>query len=70
MGQTITVRISQELSSWLAGEAKRAGVSQGRIVRDQLDKARASAGTQRFMRHAGAIKGSKDLSRRKGYSRI
>lgn len=69
MGETITIRLNKELSSWLAGEAERAGVSQGKIVRDQLEKARSVAGSQAFMRHAGSKKGAKNLSARKGYSR-
>jgi hypothetical protein len=68
MSQTISIRLNKELSVWLAGEARRAGVSQGRIVRDQLEKARNSAGSQAFMRHAGTVKGPKNLSERKGYA--
>jgi predicted transcriptional regulator len=69
MGQTITVRLTRELASWLEQVAAKMGVSQGRIVRDQLEKARASTSSQAFMRLAGAVSGSKDLSSRKGFSR-
>jgi hypothetical protein len=41
----------------------------GRIVRQQLERARAEEGSQRFMRHAGKIRGPKDLSERRGFSR-
>jgi hypothetical protein len=68
MGHTITVRLEKELAAWLEEEARKTGVSQGRIVRDQLEKARAGA-NQPFMRLAGAVRGAKDLSRRKGFSR-
>jgi len=69
MGQTITVRLTKELASWLEQIAARIGVSQGRIIRDQLEKAKASASSQAYMRLAGAVRGPKDLSSRKGFSR-
>jgi hypothetical protein len=69
MSQTITVRLSKELADWLARAAAKSGVPQGKIVRDQLERARAHDSTQRYMRLAGSIRGPKDLSRRKGFSR-
>jgi predicted transcriptional regulator len=68
MGETLTVRLPKELAEWLERTAKRTGVSQGKIVRDQLEKARARAADQRFMRLAGVVRGPKDLSQRKGFS--
>ena len=68
MGHTITVRLDRELSAWLEAEAARTGLSQGKIVRDQLERARAGGG-QPFMRLAGSIRGPKGLSTRKGFSR-
>jgi len=70
MGHTITVRLDKELADWLEREARRTGVAQGKIVRDQLEKARAGAATQRFMRLAGIVRGGpRDVSTRKGFSR-
>ena len=69
MGQTITVRLTKELAAWLERVAARTGVSQGRIVRDQLEKAREGAASQSFMRLAGVVRGARDLSSRKGFSR-
>ena len=69
MSHTITIRINKDLSEWLAAEASRAGVSQGKIVRDQLERARNGAGSQPFMRLAGAMKGARNLSQRKGFAR-
>jgi predicted transcriptional regulator len=69
MGHTITVRLSEELAAWLEEAAERSGVSQGRLIRDQLEKARASGEAQGFLRLAGAVEGPEDLSRRKGFSR-
>jgi predicted HicB family RNase H-like nuclease len=36
MRQTITVRLSKELAAWLEDAAAKSGVSQGKLVRDQL----------------------------------
>jgi hypothetical protein len=69
MGHTLTIRIDKDLAAWLEAEATRTGVSQGKIVRDQLERARNTRGTRRFMRLAGTIDGPQDLSRRKGFSR-
>ncbi len=69
MSQTITVRLTKELAAWLEQVAAKMGVSQGRIIRDQLEKARARSSSQSFMRLAGAVRGPRDLSSRKGFSR-
>jgi len=69
MRQTITIRLSKDLAAWLEDTAAKSGVSQGKLVRDQLEKARTSNGAQAFMRLAGTVCGPKDLSRRKGFSR-
>lgn len=68
MSQTITVRLNKELSTWLEKTAARIGVSQGQIVREQLEKAKSTKADKPFMRLAGIMNGSKDLSQRKGYS--
>lgn len=69
MSHTITVRINKDLAEWLENTASKAGISQGKIVRDQLEKARAAGSERRFMRLAGAINGPRDLSARKGFSK-
>jgi hypothetical protein len=70
MGHTITVRLGRDLAEWLERESRRTGVAQGRIVRDQLERAKASASTQSFMRLAGIVHGGpRDVSARKGFSR-
>lgn len=69
MGHTISVRINADLvAAWLEETATRNGVSQGKIVRDQLEKAR-SGDAKGFMRLAGSVDGPEDLSSRKGFSR-
>jgi hypothetical protein len=69
MSHTITVRLDAELATWLEKVAAKRGVSQGKIIRDQLEQARAKSTTRSFMRLAGSVKGSSDLSSRKGFSR-
>ena len=68
MRQTITIRLDKDLAAWLENTAAKSGVSQGKLVRDQLEKARTNNGTQAFMRLAGTVRGSKKLSKRKGFS--
>ena len=69
MSQTITIRLTPDLAEWLDATAAKSGVSQGKIVRDQLEQARKQAASQSFMRLAGTVRGPKDLSRRKGFTR-
>ena len=69
MSHTISIRVSEELAAWLEDTAVKSGVSQGKIVREQLEKARTAAANQGFMRLAGSVKGPKNLSSRKGFSR-
>ncbi len=68
MGHTITVRLNRDLAAWLERMSEKTGVSQGQIIRDQLEKAKEGASGQSFMRLAGAVRGPKDLSARKGFS--
>jgi hypothetical protein len=69
MSHTITVRLSKELAAWLERAAAATGVSQGKLVRDQLEKAKAGSPQRSFMRLAGTVRGPKDLSARRGFSR-
>lgn len=69
MGHTITIRLDRELAEWLERQSASTGMSQGRIVRDQLEKARMGGTVRPFMRLAGVVRRSADLSTRKGFSR-
>jgi len=69
MSHTLTIRLTRELSDWLRGVSAATGVPQGKIVRDQLEKARGSGSKRRYMRLAGAVRGARDLSTRKGFAR-
>lgn len=68
MSHTITIRLTRDLAEWLEETAARAGVSQGQLIREQIEKAKAENAGRAFMRLAGAVRGPKDLSRRKGFS--
>jgi predicted DNA-binding protein len=68
MRNTITVRLPEELAEWLETAAARTGVSQGKIIREQLEKARDKE-ERPFLRLAGKIAGPADLSSRKGFSK-
>jgi predicted transcriptional regulator len=68
MSNTITVRLPEDLAEWLNDAARRTGVPKGRIIREQLEKARISP-KRPFLRLAGMVTGPADLSSRKGFSR-
>lgn len=68
MRNTISVRLPEHLAEWLKSSAAKAGVSQGRVIREQLEKARG-AEARPFLRLAGKISGPSDLSSRKGFSK-
>jgi hypothetical protein len=68
MSNTITVRLPGDLAQWLAKTARETGVPRGRIIREELERARKSE-RRPFLRLAGAVAGPKTLSTRKGFSR-
>ena len=68
MSHTITIRVPVDLATWLEQIAAQTGMSQGQIVREQLEKARQRS-SRSFMRLAGTVRGPEDLSTRKGFSR-
>jgi len=68
MRDTFTVRLTQDLAEWLDGTAQKTGMSRGAIIRMELERARKSP-KKPFLRLAGAIEGSADLSARKGFAR-
>jgi len=69
MGHTVTIRLTKELAAWLDQVSKSSGIPRGRIIREQLERARARRPEQSFMRLAGTVRGAPDLSKRKGFSR-
>jgi hypothetical protein len=69
MSKTLTIRLPEELASWLEQASEQSGIPKGRIVREQLEKARDGGKQPAFMRLAGSVRGARDLSTRKGFSR-
>ena len=68
MGHTLTIRLPRELAEWLERTSARTGLPQGRIVRQELERAK-TAERKGFMRLAGSVRGARDLSSRKGFSK-
>jgi hypothetical protein len=69
MSNTVTVRLPEDLVAWLRENARRRGISQSQVIKDQLEKARDGTPTQAFMSLAGSVESAKDLSQRKGFKR-
>lgn len=70
MSHTLTIRVQDGLARWLAESARGMGVSQGQLVRQELERARqGDTQGRRFMRLAGSVRLASDLSTRKGFSK-
>jgi metal-responsive CopG/Arc/MetJ family transcriptional regulator len=69
MSSTITVRLPEDLAAWLDSASRKAGVSRGQIIRDQLQLARARE-KRPFLHLAGSVEGPRDLSTRKGFAKV
>jgi predicted transcriptional regulator len=67
MGNTLSIRLPEDLAKWLDETARKTGVPKGKLIRQQLEKMRSAEGKP-FMRLAGTIAGPPNLSTRKGYS--
>ena len=52
MSHVITIRLNKELATWLDQAAAEIGVSQSQLIRDELERAKASGSTQSFMQLA------------------
>ena len=68
MGNTLTIRLSEDLDRWLEETARRTGLSKGGIVKMELERARQTP-ERPFLDLAGTISGPANLSTRKGFSR-
>lgn len=68
MSNTLTIRLPDDLARWLEETSRESGLPRGRIVKMELERAQKNA-SKPFMRLAGTIEGSPDLSSRKGFSR-
>ncbi|MDE0218795.1 MAG: hypothetical protein OXJ90_05970 [Spirochaetaceae bacterium] len=65
----MTIRLHEDLAEWVETTAKAMGVSQGRLIREQLEQARREdLQSRRYLRLAGSVRLAPDLSTRKGFS--
>jgi hypothetical protein len=69
MSHTLTIRLTDELLTWLKETSRRTGIPVGRLVRQELERAKGARHEQPFLRLAGKINGPPDLSSRKGFSK-
>jgi predicted DNA-binding protein len=68
MSRTLSIRLTADQAAWLKATSRKTGIAQGKLVREQIDRARTSV-EPAFMRLAGSMTGPPDLSMRKGFSR-
>lgn len=70
MSRTFSIRLPKDLADWLAKSAAATGVSQGKLIKDVLERARAAGEKRRYLRLVGCVRGlPADLSSRRGFSR-
>jgi hypothetical protein len=74
MGNTLTIRLPEELQRRLREKARRIGLPVGRVVREFVERGLSqdepADGNQAWRKYVGiAADGRPDLSSRKGYSR-
>lgn len=68
MSTTLSVRLGEDLARWVEEQARATGRSQGSLVKEALEKVRQAERDKPFMKLAGSVDGSEDLSQRKGFS--
>jgi predicted DNA-binding protein len=68
MGDTLTIRLPEELQKRLRERSRRTGLPVNRIVRESLEST-LEKDEPAWMKYAGTFSGPKDLSSRKGYSK-
>ena len=68
MGNTITIRLPDELDRWLEKESKLTGLPKGQIVREQLELSRTRKARQPFLDLAGSVDGAPRLSSKRGFA--
>jgi hypothetical protein len=71
MGETLTIRLGEDLAYALKEEARRTGQAKGEIARQALESRLQSGGKLSVMeRHFGCMSGPSDLSTNKLYRRV
>jgi len=70
MGNTLTIRLPEELLERLREKSRSTGLPVGRVVRQSLETTLGGDESNPLLQFAGLIKGGpRDVSSRKGYSR-
>lgn len=70
MGNTLTIRLPEELLARLREKSRRTGLPMGRVVQESLEATLEPDRKQIWRKYVGILKdGPPDLSSRKGYSR-
>ena len=70
MGDTLTIRLSDELAKALRRAAREAGIPRGELVRRAIaERLRRSESPSVMSRHFGTMRGPADLSTNKAYRR-
>jgi len=69
MGNTITIRLPEDLDHWLEEQSRITGLPKGRIVREQLERSRTETRRQPFLDLAGGMEGDPGLSQKRGFSK-
>lgn len=68
MSHRVTVRLGSDLAAWLENRSARTGISKSQLIRELLEGAMSKAGDRGFLRLAGTVRGTRDLSVRRGFS--
>lgn len=69
MGNTLSIRLPPDLAQWVKETAIQTGLTQGEVVRQQLEKARSTTANKPWMALAGKASGPRDLSTREGFGK-
>ena len=70
MGDTLTIRLSDELAKALRRAAREAGIPRGELVRRAIaERLRRSESPSVMSRHFGTMRGPADLSTNRAYRR-
>ena len=69
MGNTLTLRLPQDLRDWLEEQSRITGLPKSSIVRDQLQIARTRQARQPFMDLVGKFEGHPGSSQKRGFTR-
>jgi hypothetical protein len=64
VNRVLKIRLTKELSTWIAESARRTGSAEERVAIRALEKTRA---VEKWLVRAGKISGPRDLSSRRGF---